>query len=96
MLTKNIVFKNFQKNKDSSKIKNIFKNIKKKFFNKSDRLLMSFSEQYKYSFKSSEIKKYKKFNTINIVGMGGSSLGAEAIYSFLKPKIKKSFFFLII
>ena len=94
MLTKNIVFKNFQKNKDSLKIKNIFKNLKKNIFNKSDRLLMSFSEQYKYSFKLSEIKKYKKFNSINIVGMGGSALGAEAIYSFLKPKIKKSFFFL--
>ena len=34
MLTKNIVFKNFQKNKDSLKIKNIFKNLKKIFLTK--------------------------------------------------------------
>ena len=52
MLTKNIVFTNFQNNKNISKISSIFKNLKKNFFNKSDRLLMSFSEKYKYSFKS--------------------------------------------
>ena len=28
--------------------------------------------------------------------MGGSSLGAEAIYNFMKKKIKKKFIFLII
>ena len=93
MLTKNIVFTNFQNNKNISKISSILKNIKKNFFNKSDKLLMSFSEKYQYSFKSSGIKKYKKFNIINIIGMGGSALGTQAIYSFLKPKIKKSFFF---
>ena len=31
-----------------------------------------------------------------IIGMGGSSLGAQAIYDFLKKKIKKNFYFLII
>jgi len=94
MLTKNIVFTNFQINKTTLKISSIFKNLKNLFFKKSDRLLISFSDKYKYSFKSKELKKYKKFKTINIVGMGGSALGAEAIYSFLKFKIKKNFFFL--
>ena len=94
MLTKNIVFTNFQINKKTSKIKVIFKKLKNFFFKKNDKLLTSFSDQYKYSFKSNELKKYKKFKTINIVGMGGSVLGAEAIYSFLKFKIKKNFFFL--
>ena len=94
MLTKNIVFTNFKINKTTLKISSIFKNLKNLFFKKSDRLLISFSDKYKYSFKSKELKKYKKFKTINIVGMGGSALGAEAIYSFLKFKIKKNFFFL--
>ena len=62
MLTKNIVFTNFQNNQNNSKISSIFKNLKKNFFNKSDRLLMSFSDRYKYSFKSGEIK-----NTKNII-----------------------------
>ena len=93
MLTKNIVFTNFQINKTTLKISSIFKNLKNLFFKKIDRLLISFSDKYKYSFKSKELKKYKKFKTINIVGMGGSALGAEAIYSFLKFKIKKNFFF---
>ena len=94
MLTKNIVFTNFQTNKKTSKISIIFKIFKNFFLKKSDKLLTSFSDQYKYSFKLNDLKKYKKFKTINIVGMGGSALGAEAIYSFLKFKIKKNFFFI--
>ena len=94
MLTKNIELISFKKKQNTSKIKAIFQNIKKNFLNKSDRLLMSFSNNYQYSFKINEIKKYKKFNRINIIGMGGSALGAAAIYSFLKFKIKKNFFFL--
>ena len=37
--------------------------------------------------------KYKKFNNFNIIGIGGSSLGIEAIYNFLSFKIKKKFNF---
>ena len=29
-----------------------------------------------------------------MIGMGGSILGSEAIYSFLKDKIKKKFYFI--
>ena len=39
-------------------------------------------------------KKFKKYNSIVIIGMGGSILGAKAIYSFLKHKIKKRLIFL--
>ena len=31
-----------------------------------------------------DIQKYKRFNTFRVIGMGGSILGAEAIYFFLK------------
>ena len=45
----------------------------------------------KFDAKYSNFKKYK---TIIIIGMGGSILGAKAIYSFLKHKIKKELIFL--
>ena len=39
--------------------------------------------------------KFKNFSKIKLIGMGGSSLGAKSIYSFLKYKIKKNLFLLI-
>ena len=94
MLTKNIEFKNFDHKAKNVKIKKIFQNIKNDVLNKKNKLLLSLSEKYEFSFNFNKLKKYKKFNSYKIIGMGGSSLGAEAIYSFLKFKIKKNFFFL--
>ena len=51
------------------------------------------NKDYKFNFKIKDIKKFKKFKNIAIIGMGGSILGSEAIYSFLKKKIKKNFYF---
>ena len=56
-------------------------------------LLKSFGKNYNYSFNKIKIKKLKKFNTINIIGIGGSILGTKAIFSFLKNKIRKNIFF---
>ena len=56
-------------------------------------LLKSFGKNYNYSFNKIKIKKLKKFNIINIIGIGGSILGTKAIFSFLKNKIKKNIFF---
>ena len=56
-------------------------------------LLKSFAKNYNYSFNKIKIKKLKKFNTINIIGIGGSILGTKAIFSFLKNKIRKNIFF---
>ena len=89
MLTKNIKIKNF-KTKSNIKIKKIFKN----FLKKDDKLLQSFSENYKYSFNLKKIKKYKKYKNFTLIGMGGSILGAEAIYNFLNYKIGKKFTFI--
>ena len=94
MLTKNIDLKNFDHKKKNIKIKKIFKNIKKNILNKADKFLFSFTEKYQFSFDFAKLKKYKKFKSYKIIGMGGSALGTEAIYSFLKFKIKKNFFFL--
>ena len=92
MLTKNISLKGFGIKKNRSKIKS--KIIKKLDIYKDNKLINSFSKDYVYDFTKSEIKKYKKFKSYNLIGMGGSSLGAKAIYKFLKPKIKKKFIFL--
>ena len=67
--------------------------IKEMSFSK-NALFNSFHPNSNYNFEEKEFKKYKKFKTVIIIGMGGSILGAKAIHSFLKHKIKKKFIFL--
>ena len=93
MVSSNIEFKNFSQKKSNSKIKKILNKLLDNHLKKNDQLLLSLSKKYKYKFKFKNIRKYKKFKHYRIFGMGGSSLGAEAIYSFLSRKIKKSFSF---
>ena len=93
MLTKNINFINFPQKKNSN-VRKLFNNIIKNYLEGNDKLLSSLSDKYKYSFNLKNISQLKKFNNYKIIGMGGSVLGAEAIYSFLKKKIKKKFTFL--
>ncbi len=93
MVSSNIEFKNFSQKKNNSKIKKILNKLLDNHLKKNDQLLLSLSKKYKYKFKFQNIKKYKKFKHYRIFGMGGSSLGAEAIYSFLSRKIRKNFSF---
>ena len=88
MFSKNIIFRNFQLKKNVKEIKKINKILKKELI-LSSPLLESLSTNYKYSFKKSIIKKFKNYENINLIGMGGSVLGTEAIHNFLKFKIKK-------
>ena len=88
MRSKNIIFKKYGivlKNK--KKIKNLIN------YYSQLKLFKSFSNKYNYSFSKSKIQKYKKFDNYTIVGIGGSSLGIEAIYKFLNFKSKKKFIF---
>ena len=89
-LTKNIVLKNFKvTRKINKKIKfNLSKILKEK-----NEIIKSLGSSYKYSFKRSNYLKFKKINCVNLIGIGGSILGAKSIYSFLNNKIKKNFFF---
>ena len=96
MITKNINFFNFVKFKKNNIKNKLIKLIKKEKILKDYPLLNSLNKNYIYSYDKKLIKKYKKFNSFNLIGMGGSILGTEAIYYFLKDKIKKNFFFLII
>ena len=89
MITELISFTNFKKNKNSTKIKNKLILLTKH----RNEVIRSLSKGYKDSFSSKQIKKYKKNTNFRIIGMGGSSLGARAIYDFLKHKIKKNFEF---
>ena len=88
MFSKNIIFKNFQNKKNIKNRKKISKILKKELIDNSS-LLNSYTTQYKYSFKKNIIKKYNNYQNSNLIGMGGSILGTEAIYDFLKFKIKK-------
>ena len=85
MLTKNIIFKNFKNKKNNTKVKKDLEN---------NPVIKSLSKSYKKSYSIKTINKFKKYLHIKIFGMGGSSLGAAAIYDFLKYKIKKKFYFI--
>jgi len=51
------------------------------------------NKNFKFNFKLSDLKRFKKFQKISLIGMGGSILGTEAIYNFLQKKIKKKIYF---
>ncbi len=91
MLTQNINFSKFGVNKNYFKTKKFVKITLKKY--SKNKFFQSLSNRYIYSFSKKKILKYKKFDNFNIIGMGGSSLGIEAIYNFLNFKIKKKFNF---
>ena len=58
-----------------------------------NKTLNVLDNSFQFGFKIKDLNKFKKFNTIAIIGMGGSILGAEAIYKFLENKIKKKVYF---
>ena len=90
MFTKNFLYKDFI-NKKKNKI--LIKNLKEIINNKNE-IIRSLGNNYKYSYSKNLIKNLKKYKDIRIFGMGGSSLGSNAIYDFLKNKINKNFYFL--
>ena len=95
LLKDNIKLKNFKTgltNKLSKKFHKIFIDINNDI--KNDRKTLNvLDNKFQLSLKIRELNKFKKFQTIAIIGMGGSILGAEAIYNFLKTKIKKKVYF---
>ncbi len=84
-----INLRNFESKIKSKEKINLYKYLKKIKFLNWPRFIDSFKSSYKYSYNKKLILKYKKFKVINIIGMGGSSMGSKAIYNFLKTKIKK-------
>jgi glucose-6-phosphate isomerase len=90
MFTKNILFQNFKIQKSNKKIKKLLISLLKE----KNEIIKSLSPSYKNSYNKKIIKKLKKELNFRIIGMGGSTLGAESIYSFLGHKIKKKFEFI--
>ena len=93
MFTKNIKFKNFIKKKKPKTNKVLRNFIKDKSLLKKYPLLNSLSKKFKYSYQKKNVKLFKIYRQVNLIGMGGSILGAQAIYDFLKNKVKKKFSF---
>ena len=79
MLTRSINYINFKKKKNKINIKKKLKIILKE----DNEIIRSLGKLYKYSFQKKNLEKYKKKLNYRIIGMGGSSLGAKAIYDFL-------------
>ena len=90
MLTTSIKFENFKFKKKRLNIKKKLKSL----LSKKNSVLDSLSRNYKNSFNKKILKKFKKFDNFRIIGMGGSTLGTQAIYDFLRKKIKKKFYFI--
>ena len=89
MITSKINFKNFRIKKKFGLInKNLIKILEI-----NNNVIKSLKKDYKNSFNKNLINKFKNKLDLRIIGMGGSSLGFKAIYSFLSEKIKKKVIF---
>ncbi len=93
MLSKYIKFENFKYKINKKKYNYLNREVKFNNLLSKYPFLETLTKNYKYSYNKKNLKKFKKFSEYNILGMGGSILGAETIYTFLKTKIKKKFFF---
>ena len=78
-------FKNYKNIKNNKKIEQDFHLLLKE----KNTIIESLGISYKYSYSKKLITKLKKYSHLKIIGMGGSVLGTQAIYDFLKHKIKK-------
>jgi len=90
MQTSGIKFLNFKKKKNSLVVKKKLKLL----LQKKDAVILSLSKNYNNSFDKKDIKRYRKSSNFRIIGMGGSTLGSQAIYDFLNHKKKKNFTFI--
>jgi len=87
MISKNIYFKKFNFNHKNIATK---KNLNL-IINSNNEVINSLKPDFKLNYKS---KKIKKNLHLRIIGVGGSILGAKAIYNFLKKKIKRKVYFI--
>ena len=89
MLTSGINLINF---KPKSKTYNLRQELISIIKNK-NQVIESLSKSYKNNYNKKQLNKYKKYSDYRVIGMGGSTLGTQTIYDFLKNKIKKKFLF---
>ena len=91
MKNQNIAYYNFIQSKHLSfksknEIKKIFFVLDKiiKNINNTKDIYHSLSDNYKFDINLKDLKKFNKYKTVVIIGMGGSILGSKAIFNFLK------------
>ena len=89
MLSEGIKFKGFNSAKSNIKVKKYLEQILK---NRS-QLFQSLGQKYKDKYNINFIKNLVKKDDVRLIGVGGSSLGGQAIYNFLFNKVKKNFQF---
>ena len=89
MISKSINFKNFRVKKKSKLITNKLKEV----LQENSQIIKSLKKDYKDKFNHKIFNYFNKNLDFRIIGMGGSTLGTQAIYGFLKNKIKKNFYF---
>ena len=89
-ISESIYFKNFKKKKISIRLYKLLKDLTFK----ENQIIRSLTSFYKNSYSKNIILNFRKYPEIKLIGMGGSTLGARAIYSFLENKIKKKFIFI--
>lgn len=85
----------FEKNLLNKKLFNNFKKNIEKDLSLKKNTFSSFNKNFNLKTNTVELNKFKKrYRRIVVIGMGGSILGIEAIYCFLKKKINKEIIFL--
>ena len=90
MLTSGINFLNFKKKIKDKKIKKNLIDL----INKNSPIIQSLSKNYKDKFNKSFLNKIKKNKNYRLLGMGGSTLGSQAIYQFFENTVKNNFEFI--
>ena len=90
MLTSGINFLNFKKQIKDKKIKKDLIDL----INKNSPIIQSLSKNYKDKFNKSFLNKIKKNKNYRLLGMGGSTLGSQAIYQFFENTVKNNFEFI--
>ena len=101
MIEKNLTLKNnikskYLNKKISFRLDNKFKKISSDVVNEikdPKKTLNILSHKFNLKFKKSDLKNFKRFKVIAIIGMGGSILGIKAIHNFLNDKINKKVYF---
>ena len=94
---KSLFPKKYYKKNEEKKLLARFKREYEKILENVDKpnnIFYMLNKKFHYNFKQKELGQFKKYKNIIIIGMGGSILGAETIYQFLKKKIKKNVTFL--
>ena len=88
LVSKNNIQKKYYQKNSKFKLKNfqkIFSEVLEDI-NHPKKTLSILNRNFKINFSYKSLKKFKKFKTIAIIGMGGSILSAQAIENYLQKK----------